>query len=309
MKEKTLSHESVLRDEVLNVFMTDQMVSVFDGTLGLGGHAEAILKTYPHVATYIATDLDSEHLHFATQRLRSFKDRFKPHHESFIHVGERIKDTPRPIAILLDLGLCSNQIDDPQKGFCFSADGPLNMAFDDAQKGAAAEILNTKTQQELTHIFKAYGEEPFAAKLAKIIVEKRKEILFQTTEQLKIVIENAVHPVQRKKTLVRVFQALRIAVNDELSVLKKTLQSALATMQAHDRIGVISYHSLEDRIVKKTFATASQAQTEATAFSLHTEVRPADFQLVTKKPITPSAKEIARNPRSRSAKFRILEKT
>lgn len=308
MIQENLSHESVLRDEVLSELVTDETVAFFDGTLGLGGHAEAVLSQFENIQTYIGTDLDAQHLAFATKRLASFADRFQPHHGSFSMVGELIDEVPRPLAILLDLGLCSNQLDDPEKGFAFSVDGPLTMAFDDSRKGAAAELLNTATDRELTQIFRDYGEEPLAYKIARKIVAIREETPFETTTQLREAVENAVHVTARKKSLVRVFQALRIAVNDELTTLKITLNSALAKMQASDRIGVMSYHSLEDRIVKKIFATASQPQTEETPFSLHTEVGPAGFRLLTKKPIVPTNEEIARNPRARSAKFRILEK-
>ncbi len=308
MTHKKLSHESVLRDEILSELITKETKTVFDGTLGLGGHAEAILSQYSNVAKYIATDLDSQHLSFATERLLPFEKRFDPHHGSFSLVGEFIENVDRPLSILLDLGLCSNQLDDPEKGFAFAADGPLTMAFDDSRKGAAAEILNTASERELIQIFRDYGEEPSAFKIARNIVEIRKEIPFETTAQLREAVEKSVHVTVQKKSLVRVFQALRIAVNDELTTLKITLNSALAKMQASDRIGVISYHSLEDRIVKKIFATASQPQTEETSFSLHTEVEPACFRLLTKKPIIPTDEEIARNPRARSAKFRILEK-
>jgi 16S rRNA (cytosine1402-N4)-methyltransferase len=308
MIQQNLSHESVLRDEVLNELLTNEIVSVFDGTLGLGGHAEAILSRYPNVATYIATDLDSQHLDFATKRLESFGKRFSPHHGSFSLASELIEDVARPLAFLFDLGLCSNQIDDPEKGFAFAADGPLTMAFDDSRKGAAAEILNTSSERELTRIFREYGEEPSAYKIARTIVSVREEIPFTTTTQLREAVEKSVHITVRKKSLVRVFQALRIAVNDELTTLQITLTSAVAKMQASDRVGVISYHSLEDRIVKKIFATAAQPQTEETPFSLHTEVVPAGFRLLTKRPIVPTTEEIARNPRARSAKFRILEK-
>jgi len=308
MIQKYLSHESVLRDEVLNDLVTPETVTVFDGTLGLGGHAESILSKYPNIMTYIATDLDSQHLTFATERLAPFADRFDPHHGSFSMVGELIEKADRPLVVLLDLGLCSNQLDDAEKGFAFAADGPLTMAFDDSREGAAGEILNTASERELTQIFRDYGEEPSAYKIARKIVAVRAETPFETTAQLREAVESAVHVTVRKKSLVRVFQALRIAVNDELTILQTTLNSAVAKMQASDRIGVISYHSLEDRIVKKIFATAAQPQTEETPFSLHTEVEPACFRILTKKPIVPTTEEITRNPRARSAKLRILEK-
>ncbi len=309
MTKKTLSHESVLRDEVMAGLVDAKTATFFDGTLGLGGHAEFILSQTPTLKRYVACDLDSQHLAFATDRLSSWVEKIELNHGSFTRLPEWIgEEAPRPLSILLDLGLCSNQIDDAEKGFAFAVDGPLTMAFDDSRKGAAAELLNSASERELMLILRDYGEEPAAMKIARAIVRDRVERPFETTQQLTATIETAVHPTARKKSFVRVFQAVRIAVNEELEVLKDTLDSAAAILQAGDRLGVISYHSLEDRIVKKFFATASQPLTEETSFSLHTEVEPASFRVVTRKPIVPTDEEVARNPRARSAKFRILEK-
>lgn len=308
MNSKSLSHESVLRDEVLEYLVDGDTATFFDGTLGLGGHAEYILENTPTLDRYIACDLDSQHLAFATERLSAWSEKVKLNHGSFSRLAEWIDGAPRPLSILLDLGLCSNQLDDASKGFAFAVDGPLTMAFDDSRKGAAADLLNNSSERELMVIFREYGEEPAAMKIARAIVRDRAEKPFETTSQLTATIESAVHPSVRKKSFVRVFQAVRIAVNEELDILKDTLDSAGAILQAGDRLGVISYHSLEDRIVKKFFATASQPLTEATSFSLHTEVEPASFRIVTKKPVVPSPDEVARNPRSRSAKFRVIEK-
>lgn len=309
MIKNTLSHESVLRDEVMSGLVSAETATFFDGTLGLGGHAEYILSNTPALKRYVACDLDSQHLAFAKDRLSSWSEKVDLNHGSFSRLQEWIgEDTPRPLSILLDLGLCSNQLDDAEKGFAFAVDGPLTMAFDDSRKGAAADLLNKASERQLMLILRDYGEEPAAMKIARAIVRDRADRPFETTSQLTATIESAVHPTARKKSFVRVFQAVRIAVNEELDILKDTLDSACAILRAGDRLGVISYHSLEDRIVKKKFATASQPLTESTEFSLHTEVEPASFRVVTKKPIVPSPEEVARNPRARSAKFRILEK-
>lgn len=308
MNVESLTHESVLLDEVLALLVTDATVSVFDGTLGLGGHAEAILKKFPNVTRYIACDLDAQHLAFAKKRLGEWGSRIDLHHGAFEQLGEWLGDVPRPLVMLLDLGLCSNQLDDASKGFAFAADGPLTMAFDDSRVGAAAELLATATERELMTIFREYGEEPLAHKIAKKIVAARDEQSIETTAQLREIVESAVHVTARKKTLVRVFQSIRIAVNDEIEMLQKTLDTACALMRSGDRIGVISYHSLEDRLVKKQFAAMSRPRTAETDRSLHEVVEEAKFCLLTKKAVQPTAAEIERNPRSRSAKFRILEK-
>lgn len=305
-----LFHEPVLKEEVLALLFFDEVHTVFDGTLGLGGHAESILEHVPQITRYVACDLDSQHLAFARKRLQKWDKKIELHHSSFLQVRELLEKMriDRPLVILLDLGLCSNQVDDPTKGFSFESEGPLSLSFDDSQEGAAAHLLNTASQKRLGEIFKLYGEERRAHAIARKIIQTRKETPFQTTSDLRKLLEDITPPHQRKKTLVRVFQALRIVVNDELTVLQNTLTKALEVLKSGDRIGVIAYHSLEDRIVKRCFAAMGTPVTEPTERSLHTVVRDPDFRLLTSKPIKPTSAEILRNPRSRSARFRILEK-
>lgn len=310
MTDQNLFHEPVLKKEILALLLLDDVQTVFDGTIGLGGHAEAILEQFPSVKKYIACDLDSEHLAFAEKRLSKWHQKVVFCHTNFSEIKKVIQsnDIPRPFVILLDLGLCSTHVDVPEKGFSFHADGPLKMSFDPQSERTCAHILNTASEKELVQILREYGEEPRAVKLAHQIVEVREEKPFQTTSGLREFIEEHTHPRDRKKTLMRVFQALRIAVNDELNVLEQTLRSATEVMMSGDRLGVISYHSLEDRMVKRFFVLHSRPKTEATDKSLHEEVAPASFRLMTKKPIVPSEAEIEHNPRSRSARLRILEK-
>ncbi len=310
MTDQNLFHEPVLKSEILALLLFDKVRTVFDGTLGLGGHAEAILSTFPGIKKYIACDLDSQNLSFAQKKLGTWHQKTIFHHSNFSAIKQIIQtsDIPRPLVILLDLGLCSTHIDDPKKGFSFSADGPLRMTFNPEEERDCAQILNMEAEKELERVLREYGEEPLARKLAAKIIERRKQKFFATTADLRSLVEENVSPIHRKKTLMRVFQAFRIAVNNELEVLEETLRKAAEVMKSGDRCGVISYHSLEDRIVKQFFLVSSRPQTMETPQSLHTEIAPAEFRLLTKKPVVPSDSEITRNPRSRSACLRILEK-
>ncbi len=310
MSVPNLFHAPVLKKEILALLLFEKAKTVFDGTVGLGGHAEAILSTFPNIEKYIACDLDSEHLEFARRKLGKWQHKTVFYHSNFSLIKKIVQENkiPHPLVILLDLGLCSSHIDRAEKGFSFDKNGPLSMSFDADNELDCAHILNTASEAELLQIFREYGEEPFAKKLARKIVEQRTEKYFETTADLRALIEEIVHPRERKKSLMRVFQALRIAVNDELHVLEQTLASAIEVMRRGDRMGVISYHSLEDRIVKHFFLLHSRPITRATEKSLHEPVAPADFLLLTKKQIAPSEAEIADNPRSRSAHLRIVEK-
>ncbi|MDH3324510.1 MAG: 16S rRNA (cytosine(1402)-N(4))-methyltransferase RsmH [Candidatus Peregrinibacteria bacterium] len=303
------SHDPVLKKEILELLFFDDVKTTFDGTFGLGGHAEAILETFPNVEKYIACDLDENHIIFAKNRLKKHEQKLVAVNSNFSAIKKIVQenDIPRPLVILLDLGICSTHVDDPVKGFAFSQDADLKMCFDQ-KSDKCVEILNEYSLEQLEKILREYGEDPLAHKIAKGIVGRRKAKRIETTFHLRDVVETCVLPQNRKRSLTRVFQAIRIAVNDELEVLKKTLADALEIMQSGDRIGVISYHSLEDRIVKKAFRLHATPITKETKYSLNEEVEPAKFKLLTKKPICPGEEELERNPRSRSAKLRILEK-
>lgn len=306
------SHISVLKQEVLTHLITEQTKSVFDGTLGLGGHAELILSHYPKISHYIGTDLDKQHLNFAQKRLKKFPQKKHLRNQNFSSIQsilEDLEEIPRPLSILLDLGLCSNQIDDPTKGFSFIQDGPLHMGFSDNPQKNAEEIINEYSTEALAHIFYQYGEERFSRRIAKKIVESREKRAIKTTNQLKNIIESITHHKSQKKTLMRIFQAIRIEVNDELGQLQKTLEDTTAMMQAGDRFGVMSFHSLEDRMVKKFFQKKTKPKTIPTNYNLHEIISKAPFTAITKSPITPNKKEEQENTRSRSVKFRIIEKT
>ncbi len=310
MTDQQWHHAPVLKEEVLKCLMFTNAKSVFDGTIGLGGHAEAILSSFPKVEKYIACDLDESHIIFAKKRLEKWDSKTVFVNSNFSEIKKIIQEIapPRPIVILCDLGICSTHVDDEAKGFTFTKDTPLNMSYDQKSSSTCETILNTAKEIKIFEILKNYGEEPSARRIARKIVETREEKPFKTTFDLREIVENSVPVPLRKKTLARVFQAFRIAVNDELGHLEKLLKEGCEVMESGDRIGIMSYHSLEDRIVKNHFRTHSKPKTKETKFSLNEIVSPAAFKLLTKKPIDPTAEELAINSRSRSVKFRICEK-
>ncbi len=303
-------HDPVLKKEILSSLVSDKIKTMFDGTTGLGGHAEAILEAFPSIEKYIACDLDAEHLKFAKERLNKWIDKLDTHNCNFAEIKEITQkiEYNSPLAILLDLGICSTHVDDPEKGFCYAEDAELKMCFDQTNSTKCLYILSNYDRLSLTDIFLKYGEEPLAKKIARRIIEARKLKPIKTSFELVEIIEGCTFPQNRKKTLTRIFQALRIEVNDEINILQKTIEDAFEIMRSGDRLGIISYHSLEDRVVKKFFKKQSKAKTIETDFSLHTEVAPADFKLLTKKPITPGEEELEQNRRARSAKLRIIQK-
>lgn len=304
-----LFHIPVLLQETLDVLITEDTRSFFDGTLGLGGHAENILSSFPQIEKYIATDLDSEHLTYATNRLEQWKEKLDFHHSNFSAVGSLIsEDTPRNLSILLDLGICSHHVDDAERGFAYASNGPLDMRFDTSSGESVMTLLTHVSHDELSDMFQDYGEEPQSYKIARRILERQATEPITETIALREAIESAVHPKDRKKCVVRCFQALRIVVNDELGHLEKALQDGFDAMKSGDRMGVMSYHSLEDRIVKKFFKKICKPITMETERSLHDIVSPAQAKMVHKKALVPTADEISENPRARSAKYRIIEK-
>jgi 16S rRNA (cytosine1402-N4)-methyltransferase len=203
--------------------------------------------------------------------------------------------------------IASTQVDQPEKGFSFRNEGPLDMRFDKKQKQTAADVVNNYSEKELIRIFKEYGEEKKGRKIAMEIIRVRKRKPFVTTLQLANFIEKLLKRSGHIHPATRVFQALRIEVNKELETLEKTLEQAVELLRPKGRIAVISYHSLEDRIVKRFFRLMSQDYINEPGKLTSTKLEPK-LKIVTKKPIMPSGKEVSQNPRSRSAKLRVAEK-
>ncbi len=291
-------HETVLSQEVVDGLSIEDGDVVVDGTLGNGGHSLAVLQTSKRVKV-IGIDLDSDAIERSKARIGNDP------RMNFILGSYRDLETiladqkEKPTKIIFDFGFSSNQIEESGRGFSFQKDEPLLMTFrsnpleDDL---TAFEIVNHWEEDTLRTILRLYGEERFAGRIAKAIVSSRENKPINTTSDLVAVIRSATPVAYQRRKLhpaTKTFQALRIAVNDELTVLGEGIESAFRLLTPKGRIAAISFHSHEDRIVKHTFRTWAQTGIAT---------------LITKKPITPSVKEIEENPRSRSAKLRIIEK-
>jgi len=305
-------HISVLVDAVLSGLDIRPAGRYVDGTIGAGGHAAGILEAAPE-GRLLGLDRDPSALATSRERLRIYGERVQLVHSSFAEM-ERIVDQLEfgPVdGIVLDLGLSSMQLADPERGFSFQRDGPLDMRFDPASGGSAAEaVVNSTTVDELADVIYRYGEEPASRAIARAIVEARP---VQSTSQLAEVVANAVRWTKRSRSgqlhpATRTFQAIRIVVNRELESLEQGLEGAVNVLRPGGRLAVISFHSLEDRIVKQFFARESRdcicpPETMVCVCDHRARIAP-----VTGKPIRPTEQEMNMNPRSRSARLRIAAK-
>jgi len=299
-------HIPVLLTPVLDgLNLTAETTLVIDGTVGAGGHASAILGAAPHTRL-IGLDRDPRSLDIARVRLESFANRVQLIHSNY----DRMADYAEPgavNAILLDLGLSSMHVDEAERGFAFRQNGPLDMRFDqESGIPSAADLVNTLPASELADILFEYGEERDSRRYAQAIVAARP---ITTTRQLADVIAKA-HRGPREKIhpATRAFQALRIAVNDELGAVERVLPDAVRLLAPGGRIAIITFHSLEDRIVKQYFRQESTDCLCPPQQPICTCGHRASLRLVTRKPTAPDDAEIAANPRSRSAKLRVAEK-
>lgn len=297
-------HQPVLEQEVLALLAPKPDRCYIDGTAGGGGHSWSLLAAGSRV---LSLDADPHAVERVRQRLQPFADRSLVMHSNFRHITAAAQQAGFTAVdgILLDLGLSSDQLALEDRGFALMADGPLDMRFDPTQALSAADLVNTLPEGELADLIYTYGEEHLSRRIARSIVHARP---LSNTSQLARAIERSVGRRGRIHPATKTFQALRIAVNDELGALTATLPQALALLRPGGRLAVISFHSLEDRIVKQFM------QREAKDCLCPPELlvcqcgHTAALRLVTRKPIGPSAEEIARNPRSRSAKLRVAER-
>ncbi|WP_147105446.1 16S rRNA (cytosine(1402)-N(4))-methyltransferase RsmH [Nesterenkonia populi] len=288
---------------------------LIDATLGMGGHTEALLEAHP-AATVIGIDRDPQAHRIAGRRLARFGDRFQPVravYDSLPRIAEELSPNQQIKGILFDLGVSSLQLDEADRGFAYSYDAPLDMrmnAAEDSEDPTAAELLAEISEDELRRILRAYGEERFAGRIARRIVEQRNVQGLTTTKQLADVVDSAV-PAAAKRTgghpAKRTFQAVRIAVNQELDVLEAALPAACDAVALGGRVAVLSYHSLEDRLTKQAFA---QRTTSSAPLGLPVELEEhkPTFRSLTRGAETPAAEETATNPRAASAKLRAAEK-
>jgi 16S rRNA (cytosine1402-N4)-methyltransferase len=296
-----LQHVPVLVSEVLALWEYRPGKIYVDGTVGSGGHSRAILEKSSPTGRLVGLDWDEEALDRARKNLSSFQGRVELVKENFKNLKQILESLS--IAgvdgILLDLGVSTEQLENRERGFSFRWDAPLDMRMDQEAKIHAQELLRNLSAEEIAAVLKEYGEERWARRIARNIVRRRQSAPLRTTAELVEVIRRSVPPQHRRiHPATRTFQALRLAVNDELNNLRIFLGQCPGLLNPGGRLSVISYHSLEDRIVKNQFRLWAPRNGEPGAA----------FRLLTRKPVIPSAEEIARNPRARSAKMRVAEK-
>ena len=301
-------HTPVLLKEVVEVLAPKAGETMVDCTLGGGGHSEALLEAG---ASVIGLDQDPDALAFAKERrLRRFESRFHPARANFSQLSTVLEGmgVAQVDGMLIDLGVSSWQLDTAERGFSFMREGPLDMRMNPEEGPTAADLVNTASAAELVHIFREYGEEPNARRIAAHLVSARMARPFQTTMQLALAIEEASPRRSRVHPATRVFQALRIAVNRELEVLQSVLAQAPALLRPGGRLAIISFHSLEDRIVKEFFKLHSMPELDRPEWPAPRPNPEYIFDALTRKPVIASAEEQQRNPRSRSAKLRAVIK-
>jgi 16S rRNA (cytosine1402-N4)-methyltransferase len=305
-------HQSVLLEDSLGLLVPPaEDALMVDATLGEGGHADAFLQRYPRLFL-IGLDADPAILAVARARLARFADRTRLANAWFGAFFADWTEPRRPGLILMDLGISRFHYEASGRGFSFDREEPLDMRLDSRLPSTAADIVNSASPAELADILYRYGEERFARPIVSRIVRERAKEPITTASRLARIVASAVPPVQGRRRIhpaTRTFQALRIAVNRELEQLDAGLAGAFSVLTPGGRIGVITFHSLEDRIVKRFFREKSRACTCPPEWPICQCGGKAELRLVTGKPLTASEEEISRNPASRSAKLRVAEKT
>jgi 16S rRNA (cytosine1402-N4)-methyltransferase len=302
-------HVPVMLKESLDLLITDQSGVYFDATLGFGGHSIEILNKLTNVGRLVAADVDTDAFSFSQNKFAE-----KPgvslynFNYSFIDVIAKIESIQYFDGILADLGVSSFQLDNPESGFTYRNDTALDLRMDKNKKITAADVLNTFNEEDIANIIYEFGEEKNSRKIARNILEKRSIKKIETTGQLVAIINDLVPEIFRRKTLSRVFQALRIYVNDELGNLKLFLENSLKVLKTGGRIVVITYHSLEDRIVKDFFKAETTVSLSPKEDPLGLIKKEAKLKLINKKPLVPTEYEIRENYRARSAKLRAAER-
>ncbi len=305
-------HVPVLFNEVIESLNIKPDGIYVDGTVGGGGHSSGICQRLTEGGTLIAVDRDREALSAAQKRLEEYSCEKRFVHANYSDV-EAIAEAAggKVQGILLDLGVSSYQLDNPERGFSYMQDAPLDMRMDDSDRLTAYDIVNGYSRDELTRIIREYGEERWASRIAEFIVRERGESPIETTGQLTGIIKAAI-PAKARRTgphpAKRTFQAIRIEVNDELGHLREAVAKLPDLLDSGGRIAIITFHSLEDRIVKTEFERRLDPCTCPKDFPVCVCGKVADVKRVTRKPIAPSEAENEINPRARSAKLRVLEK-
>ncbi len=292
-------HKSVLLDSVLSHLNLSPGQIVFDLTIGSGGHAEAILQRIKPNGLLIGLDQDKAAVERARKRLQETGGKFTLHHLNFRFLDQALSslNIEQVNVVLLDIGVSTDQLEESDRGFSFMREGPLDMRMDQDQSQTAQHLIYGLSERELTQIFGELGEERYARRIAHQIVSERAKSPIKTTIDLKNIVEKVVpskYRFGRIHPATRIFQALRIAVNDELNALTEALPKAFGVLKPAGRLAVISFHSLEDRIVKHFFVK---------------EKNLGEGKIITKKPVEATEAEVTENPKARSAKLRVIERS
>ena len=306
-------HVPVMRDRI--VALLSPAVAgggvILDTTLGMGGHAEALLQACP-TARVVGIDRDTEALALAGERLARFGDRFTPVHAVYDEIPEVLDDLDLPTVegVLFDLGVSSLQLDALDRGFAYRADAPLDMRMDQSEGLTAADVLNTYAHGDLARVLREYGEERFAGKIASAILREREREPWTRSERLVDLLRSVVPAASQRSgghPAKRTFQALRIEVNAELRVLERAVPAAIDALSVGGRVAVLSYHSLEDRMVKRVLGAASRSSAPP-GLPVELPEHQAYLRLLTRGAEEPSAQEVETNPRAASAKLRAAER-
>jgi 16S rRNA (cytosine1402-N4)-methyltransferase len=305
--EDFIYHRPVLQREVLEFLAPKAGLLILDGTCGGGGHTEALMESG---ASVLALDQDPDAVRHATERLAHFGRRLMVRQANFRHADRILDDLGISTigAALLDLGVSSRQLENAERGFSLIRNGPLDMRMDPRTSLTAATIVNDYSEDDLTRLFRELGEEPAARRIATMIVKMRKTSPFRETLHFARTIEKLVGRHGRQHPATQVFQALRMKVNDELGALEQGLHVLTSRLERGGRIAVITFHSLEDRIVKNFFRDHSREWLDRPEWPEPRRNPDFDLAVVTTKPVEPSEEEQRKNPRSRSAKLRVAEK-
>lgn len=306
-------HKTVLLDEsITNISPVEDGVFV-DATIGLGGHTKQLLEACNFNVRIIGMDVDDSALEMASQRLNNYKEQIEFVNRNFICIDKSLDELgiKEVDGIIADLGMSSFQLDHSGKGFSFNKQEPLDMRMDPSIQFTAYDLVNEMEADELEHIFKTYGEERFAKNIARTIVKKRENKPIQTSSELAAIISNSVpkkfHPKKRHPAT-KSFQALRIAINNELENLQIFIEKSVKLLKPGGRLVIISFHSLEDRIVKRVYKKMDSPCICPTDFPVCRCGKEPQLKIITKNPVTPGDEEINYNPRARSSKMRVGEK-
>ena len=306
-------HKSIMLEEVIESLAIKPNGIYVDGTLGGAGHSSEIAKRLGPEGRLIGIDQDGEAIAAATKRLEPYKDRVTIVRSNYAQMCQVLKELgiSKVDGILLDLGVSSYQLDNAERGFTYREDVPLDMRMDQRQTKTARDIVNEYSEMELYHMIRNYGEDKFAKNIAKHIVRARAKKPIETTGELNDIIRAAIPAKVRAKgghPSKKTYQAIRIELNHELDVLKNTLDQMIDLLNDHGRICVITFHSLEDRIVKNIFNTNERPCTCPPSFPVCVCGKKSKGRVITRKPILPSEEELEVNSRSKSAKLRVFER-